>query len=757
MKHAEVITVEHDNCVNCHQCISVCPVKYCNDGSGEYVSLDPDLCIGCGECIEACKHNARLVKDDFDVFMKDLNKSSNVVAIVAPAIAAQYENSYMNFNGWLKSIGIKAIFDVSFGAELTIKSYLEHIKSNKPKAVIAQPCPAIVSYIELYKPELIKYLAPADSPMMHTMKMVKEFYPEYSNSKFVIISPCVAKKREFEEVGIGDYNVTMKKIAEHLEQNKIDLTVYPSVDYNNPPAERAVLFSTPGGLMRTAEREVSSVKSFSRKIEGPGLIYHYLDELEKNIQTGKAPLLIDCLNCEFGCNGGTGTTKTKSVDELEYAVEKRSNEMKKLYKKSFSQKPSKRKIKKVVDKYWKEGLYNRDYKNLSNVFKDKIKIPNSQEFKETYSKMLKTKDEDYRDCAACGYDSCEKMAVSIFNGLNKVENCHLYLEKIDLEIASNFPKVRKFAEGDLTISFSENGRGESAKLFRELNVTISKIRQMMSNVGELIEATSKGSIEICNQTDKIVEDIGNQSSKSNEAASAIEKLKYAIDKTSSSSIEAAKYANTSLKLADDGGVIVNKTVESMRRIGEVIEKSISTVHELGSRSKEISEIISVIDDIADQTNLLALNAAIEAARAGEHGRGFAVVADEVRKLADKTMTATKEIAAMIKKIQEVSNETVRRIESGSGLITDGIQDAEESGDKLEQIIYGTKQTLDITNQVAQANEEESAAVEHIGQNIEDIIVVSNSSVDTVVSVNNSAKGLKNLTESLEKSFNAFRM
>ncbi len=254
--------------------------KNCNDGSGDYVTINPDMCIGCGECLNACTHGARYIIDDFDVFMADIKSGVKMVAVVAPAVASNFPHQYLHLNGWLKSIGVKANFDVSFGAELTIKSYLEHIKKNNPKAVISQPCPAIVTYIEMYKPELLPYLAPADSPMLHTAKMVKAFYPEYKDCKIVIISPCAAKKREFEETGVGDYNVTYVSLEKYFKEQGVDLAKFPAVDYDNPPAERAVLFSTPGGLLETAERAAPGIRSKTRKIAGPTIIYKNLDQLK---------------------------------------------------------------------------------------------------------------------------------------------------------------------------------------------------------------------------------------------------------------------------------------------------------------------------------------------------------------------------------------------------------------------------------------------------------------------------------------------
>ena len=128
MKLAKVVHVDEEKCVNCHRCISVCPVKFCNDGSGDHVAVDHELCIGCGECIKGCQHNARKIVDDFDLFMESIKRKNKIVAVVAPAIAVEYPDAYKRFNGWLKSLGVEAFFDVSFGAELTIKSYLEQYK-----------------------------------------------------------------------------------------------------------------------------------------------------------------------------------------------------------------------------------------------------------------------------------------------------------------------------------------------------------------------------------------------------------------------------------------------------------------------------------------------------------------------------------------------------------------------------------------------------------------------------------------------------
>jgi iron only hydrogenase large subunit-like protein len=428
MHLAPLIEIDEKKCLNCHQCIAACPVKFANNGSEDVIHINHDLCIGCSQCIHTCTHDARKIMDDFDKAMYALTEQKiPSVAIVAPAIASSFPGKFLNFNGWLKSLGIEAIFDVSFGAELTVKTYLEHVKT-KPKAVIAQPCPAIVSYIQIYKPALIPYLAPAHSPMVHTMKMIRHFYPQYNNHKIIVISPCIAKRREFDETGMGDYNVTISNIIRYMEANNIILDEFEQVDFDNEPAERAVLFSTPGGLLETAERESPGIRSKTRKIEGVHTIYKYLDQLDESIAKGINPALIDCLNCEAGCNGGSGTPFHDSTpDELEHHISSRKDQTLQYYNINKDEIPDKKNLQNVINKYWKAGIYERTYDDLSENFKNLVKEPDENELNQILLSMAKHSDEDIKNCASCGYNDCREMARAIYNNYNKKENCHFYL------------------------------------------------------------------------------------------------------------------------------------------------------------------------------------------------------------------------------------------------------------------------------------------------------------------------------------------
>jgi iron only hydrogenase large subunit-like protein len=598
VKLTPVIRIDEEKCVNCYACITGCPVKYCMDGSKEKVTINSDLCIGCGNCITVCHHEARLLVDDTPHFFSDLKQGSKIVAVVAPAAASVFPGKHLNLNSCLKSLGVKDFFDVSLGAELTVISYLNYIKEKKPRLVIAQPCPAIVSYIEIYHPELIPYLAPADSPMLHTARMIREYYPQYKDHKIAIISPCIAKRREFDETGIGDYNVTMFALKKYLQAENIDLNSFEPLEYTGLLAERAVGFSSPGGLLDTAERFVPGIRRNTRKIEGLHSIYHYLTEIAGllNDKDVEFPLLIDCLNCEKGCNGGPGTgNSSMSMDKLESPVRKRSAELEKRLTLA-QQKKQYEKYHKLLNQYWKPGLYNRSYQNRSENFV--MKEPSEAEVTEIYHRMKKFNKSDLYDCGACGYGSCKRMAVAIHNGFNKPENCAHYTLALLKE------------EKDV----------------EEIN------RQLHEHIGEASDII----VKINKLVDELNAVIGSQSQKIEQSSVSTGKMINLIKDTSKNSLDKQQDIKELLENALQGRESMRATIQSVQGISQSVDG--------------IAQAIKIISAIAANTNLLSMNAAIEAAHAGEAGRSSAVVAGEIRRLSESTRENARNISQTLKNI-----------------------------------------------------------------------------------------------------------
>lgn len=312
-------------------------------------------------------------------------------------------------------------------------------------------------------------------------------------------------------------------------------------------------------------------------------------------------------------------------------------------------------------------------------------------------------------------------------------------------------------EGDLTQRVDEKRADELGELGRWFNSLMVKIHDVVLQLSQATRDVAAAAIQIANTNEQMAAGMQNQADQTMQVSSAIEEMTASITDVSRQSADAANTASEAGRRAGDGNQIVTHMVNEMRSIAERVDSSAKDINTLGKNSEQIGQIISVIDSIAEQTNLLALNAAIEAARAGEHGRGFAVVADEVRSLAERTVEATKEVATAIASIQKQTADAVRNMTENAARVTSGVELAEQAGESLNQIVRDSQNVASYVQSIATAAEEQANVSEQIAANVEAVNAVTRETTSRVAQAADSASELSDKAEQLKRLVNLFKI
>ncbi len=288
-------------------------------------------------------------------------------------------------------------------------------------------------------------------------------------------------------------------------------------------------------------------------------------------------------------------------------------------------------------------------------------------------------------------------------------------------LSASVSLANQIASNDLSVEdMAVDSHDEIGQATAALNKMKNNLRRMIQSIAGTAEHVASASEQISSSATEQAHSAETQKDQATQVATAMQEMSATVLQVSENSNKAADSSRQAADTARQGGAIVEETLNKMRIIVGSVGATAKKMEELGKSSDQIGRIIGVIDDIADQTNLLALNAAIEAARAGEQGRGFAVVADEVRKLAERTTTATKEIAEMIKNIQDETKTAVVAMESGTKQVEEGVSSTAKAGDSLKEIIQMSEQVGEMIMHIATAATEQSSASEEINNNMEQI-------------------------------------
>ena len=309
---------------------------------------------------------------------------------------------------------------------------------------------------------------------------------------------------------------------------------------------------------------------------------------------------------------------------------------------------------------------------------------------------------------------------------------------------------------DLTLRLGIDSRDEIGELSQSFDLMMGKLQSVFKTIQAQVDEVGKTVESVATSAQEVAQSSANQSSSSSAMAAAIEQMSVSINTVSSSALDAQSMATVAGTMSEQGNQIISKTRNEMGTIAQIVSGASSVIKTLGEESHQITSVVNVIKEVADQTNLLALNAAIEAARAGEQGRGFAVVADEVRKLAERTAQSTLDISGMVGKIQVSADEAVREMGGVVSQVESGQDLAQEAGGRMQSIHESAAKVSGAVTEISDALKEQSHASHDLARHVESIAQMTEQNNAAAEGVAENAKYLGQLATEVRVALRNFR-
>ena len=557
----EIIIVKPEKCVGCNACVRSCPSPEANitrqlDDGRFITAVNQEKCISCGECVKVCNHGARDYIDDTEECMSHVIKEKLII-MAAPAIKTVFPNKWKGILNWFRKQGC-TIIDVSLGADICTWAHIRSIEQNSVNNLITQPCAAVVKYIETYQPKVLKNLSPIHSPVACAATYVKKYLRRTNPIAF--LSPCIAKKEEFLETELIDYNVTFRKLMDYFDRNGITIPTDsdPGYEYkfDELQGQMGAVYPRPGGLRDNLWLHNPDINITTS--EGVHKVYKELDMYAK-MSESKHPQVFDILSCEYGCNMGPGTGNTQTVFDVMATM--RSIEA-----------DAKSRIKST-------GLMGRGEDRLFKKFDDELRladffrtykpsmpspVPTDMQLEPIFEKMGKHTPNDRKyDCHACGYNTCREMAIAIYRGLNTPENCIIHAKSVLLARHSALTKQHERL-AEIT--------AECLEMSAKLKSDVGNINTSMTNIKDSTAATEERAtvvkdllenvVEFCRQNPTMDED-------------SVEQLTGILETT----IDAFSSLDDNVNITMENSEAINSSINEIVKLIEDINKTLIKTEE----------------------------------------------------------------------------------------------------------------------------------------------------------------------------------